>query len=237
MGDRRVDQHGFYKGEDVRPLYPPGLHGPRTIPPDLSEIVVVHNTPLFRATPLHTAERNPTPRFCSDTHKTGVYFSAYDSYLSECMPIEYQQDMEISEYKVLYDTHIPFGKFAYRILQGRPREAGPPAQVLCDPPGYPPTSPGHNISHFETRTGPRVEHSLGDPDFKPYHEMYAEVFLNPTHLHNIEYVDTFPFRLQDAEYKWVADYWYDYKHRPGDPYVFKPPRHLQQRLKHHRNPP
>jgi hypothetical protein len=156
------------------------------------------------------------------------------------MPIEYQQDMDISEYRVVRHTPLAFGKFSYRVLQGRPVADPQTGAVLCETPTSPPVRPEHNIPHFETHCGPRVDFPKGDPEYKPYHGMYAEVFLTDRQLDNIQHVRTYPFPLDRAEFKWIADDWYEPNHRPGDSYrqnvmLPKPPRSAQRRLRHRRN--
>ena len=67
------------------------------------------NTMLYRAA--LTVETHPTPRFCSDTEKTGVYFSMNHPWLSENMVIEYDTDLLISVYKTTEPITVAIGKY------------------------------------------------------------------------------------------------------------------------------
>ena len=55
-------------------------------------------------------EKYPTAHYCSDTGKTGTYFSANDPYLSETMCSEYKADMIIGVYKVIEPINAIIGK-------------------------------------------------------------------------------------------------------------------------------
>lgn len=65
---------------------------------------------LYRAAP--TIETKLRTRHCSDTGKTGVYFSLFHPYLAETMAMEYGRDMYITVYETTANLKVIHGKYS-----------------------------------------------------------------------------------------------------------------------------
>jgi hypothetical protein len=71
-----------------------------------------------------TLEVFPTPRFCDETEKTGVYFSVVTPYLSESMPIEKRHGLVLASYVLTDDIYVHNDKY-YLAKEGLARLFSP----------------------------------------------------------------------------------------------------------------
>lgn len=81
-------------------------------------VTIPANTMLYRAA--LSVEIQPTPRLCSDTGKTGVYFSMNHPWLAENMVIEYDTDLPIAVYKTTQPMTVTIGKYTSRTSHVEP---------------------------------------------------------------------------------------------------------------------
>jgi hypothetical protein len=162
-------------------------------------------TDLYRASPAGTVEQHPAPRLCNDTGKTGVYFTNNHPFLSECMAIEYDKDMDVAHYIITEPFTVEYGKYNFR--RGRDLHH----------PSLSPVQPIDNISHFDMDVGPREDVAKGDPLHTYPDEPYGELFLSKDsgHLDKIRFVSSYRITPFQARSRWV-----------------KQPRSVQQRLRH-----
>ena len=159
------------------------------------------NTMLYRAAPI--VEEHPTPRLCTDTLKTGVYFSMNHPYLAETMIAEKSADMPIAVYITTAPLRVVVGKYA---VPGKPQRdldalelsvCGPAfVGVVCEN-----LSELTDESHVDRRVLP-----LYDTTIQP-EAPFAELFLTEEQLRHVHYIGCY-FRTQQE----VSQIWY-----PRDP--------------------
>ena len=158
-----------------------------------SKIVIPKHTIFYRAA--ESLEYIPTPRYCDDTVKIGVYFSANSPYLAETMSTEYNKDLIIAAYETTEDIEVFNGKYSclydstslqYMIDNKLPEQFN-----LRD-------GESRNISHVDSELG--GVYSTVEPT-KPY----AEVFLTDNQLSKINLIMCYLFTVQQSVNKWGYD--------------------------------
>jgi hypothetical protein len=122
-----------------------------------------------------TVEKNPIPRLCPETGKTGVYFSIGHPFIAEGMSVEYNKPLYIAKYVLTENIFVGRGKYGYRTLE--PKRYILPYDISI-------VRPQHNISHIDFELIP-------EPIEINFHGKVAELFLNPYDLELIEYVDSY----------------------------------------------
>ena len=144
-------------------------------------------TVLYRAA--KTIEEHPTPRLCGDTLKEGVYFSAFNPYLSETMCIEYNEDLMVAVYVVVeVIDNIDNGKYAFTHDY-----TGRYADRIWD---YVPPEDNHSHIDFGVKA---VSDSVCE-----YDGYCAELFLTENDLSKIRYVKAYPMTLEECKKKWCV---------------------------------
>jgi hypothetical protein len=140
-------------------------------------------TILYRAA--DTVERNPTPRECPDTGKTGVYFSALDPYLAETMTIERNRPLEVAVHELARPViHISDGKYAFR--QGRKYNEMPD-----------PLPDEYNLSHIDFNVEPTHRRA------KPLNDACAELFLTPPDLDAVKFKRYYRMTVREARRRYL----------------------------------
>jgi hypothetical protein len=127
-------------------------------------IKIPKGTLIYRAA--RQCESVPTPRYCEDTGKTGVYFSVVSPYLSEQLRFEKGYDVVLSTYVLTDDVIVYKDKYCLRELA-----AMSPSHFDC--PIYP------IGNDFQTDVAKRG----------------AELFLNARDLRYVKLVDHRPLPL------------------------------------------
>ena len=128
---------------------------------------------LYRAA--ETLEEHPTPRFCNDTYKFGVYFACGSPYLSETMCTEYNQTLIIGVYCTTQPIILANGKYSHRICK-------------CL----------YNMSHVDNSIDAVFATKHTDDQF-------AEVFLTEDDVKNVKLIDSYKFTVQQSINKWGFD--------------------------------
>lgn len=138
--------------------------------------IIPRGTILYRSA--LTVENKPKPRHCNDTDKVGVYFAAFNPYLSETMILEYKQpSMPIAIYITTNDIKVCVGKYAH-LMNGKHL----------------------NISHID------YEVIATDVNVEPCTDMTAELFLVKTDLSNIKYIGYYVMTLDECKRKYYSKY-------------------------------
>ena len=133
-----------------------------------------------------TTEELPTPRKCEDSLKVGVYFSAFNPYLSETMCTEYDEDLFVSIYEVTEDIqNVSVGKYAFtKEYSGRYAH------------GWDSVPEEDNISHIDYDVGP-IDTNVVDCKDK-----FAELFLIEKDLSKIKFVTSYLMTVEHCKEKW-----------------------------------
>lgn len=148
-----------------------------------------------------TIEQNPTPRRCSDTDKTGTYFSAFNPILAETMRLEYEMnhpnydgEYYVSIYITTEDIKLSKGKYSFTRDYSK-YFPGHWAGIV---------KPEDELSHYDDTIHPHSLIEVNESKVKKAKRMgYAEVFLNKNDLSKIKYIESYPLNLNDARMKWV----------------------------------
>jgi hypothetical protein len=152
-------------------------------------MIVPAGSLLYRAA--ITGEARPTPRYCNDTGKTGVYFGAFSPYLSETMTTEYNRTLIVCQYVVIQDIKImAFDKYAHLVDP----ETG--QRTFMSNGDH--ISPEQNVSDIQgglSAVDENIRENPGDCD---------ELFLVEKDLDSIQFVICYMMTPKKARAKWHA---------------------------------
>ena len=137
---------------------------------DNDVVVLPDGILLYRAA--ETLEEHPTPRFCNDTYKFGVYFSCGSPYLSETMCTEYNQNLIIGVYQTTQPILLVHGKLAHQDQDSQ-----------------------FNISHVDESIGPMFATRIDDA-------LFAEIFLTEDDVKNVKLLGSYECTVQQSIARW-----------------------------------
>lgn len=142
-------------------------------------ITLPKNTILYRTS---INNEGISPKYDSDTAKTGLYFSNYPI-LALSMSIEYDVDMILKVYKTTKEMYLYNGKYSFREINKNRYYVENTLIFNVS------VQPEENVNHFDNTLYPIVDFDFELRTNKT--DDQGEIFLNNVSLLNIELVKTY----------------------------------------------